>query len=138
MDEKTSEWVQLWMTKARNDLRNATLVEESENGPLDTGVYHCEQAAEKAIKGFLAFKKQPLKKTHDLEDLVADAVSLDQAFEIVSRDATFVMPYATQFRYPSDDETIEPSRTEFDEALAAARRIYDFVLSKLPSETHPV
>ena len=27
---------------------------------------------------------------------------------------------------------------QFEEALAAARRIYDFVLSVLPAETHPV
>jgi hypothetical protein len=32
----------------------------------------------------------------------------------------------------------DPEQAEFTEALAASRRIYDFVVSVLPPETHPV
>jgi HEPN domain-containing protein len=29
-------------------------------------VFHCQQAAEKALKGFLAWHDTPFRKTHDL------------------------------------------------------------------------
>lgn len=40
------------------------------DGHLDTAIYHCEQAAEKALKGFLAFHDHELERTHDLKRLV--------------------------------------------------------------------
>jgi hypothetical protein len=43
---------------------------------------------------------------------------------------------ALKYRYP-DPSLPDPEREEFTEALAAARRIYEFVLSVLPPETHP-
>jgi hypothetical protein len=41
------------------------------------------------------------------------------------------------FRYPGDHVPMNPTRAEFDSALAAAQHIYDFVLSLLPTATHP-
>jgi HEPN domain-containing protein len=35
----------------------------------DTAIYHSQQAAEKALKGYLAFRDQPLERTHDRERL---------------------------------------------------------------------
>ena len=32
-------------------------------------LYHCQQAAEKALKGFLAFHDHPFRRTHDLREL---------------------------------------------------------------------
>jgi hypothetical protein len=43
--------------------------------------------------------------------------------------------YATQFRYPGD--VMEPTREEFDGALADAEGLYQFVLDVLPAAVHP-
>lgn len=37
-----------------------------------------------------------------------------------------------------EDMPMEPERSEFEEALKATQRLYDFVLSVLPAKTHPV
>jgi hypothetical protein len=44
-------------------------------------------------------------------------------------------PYATFFRYPGI--VIEPSASEFKQAISAATELYEFVLSLLPAEALP-
>ena len=138
MDEAKRHLVRLWLSKAGSDLRSVRILGAAENAPLDTAVYHCQQAAEKALKGFLCFGDIPIRRTHDVEDLVRQAMALEPTFASVVADATVVKPYDVGFRYPSPVMPLEPARAEFDEALAAAQRIHDFVLSLLPPETHPV
>jgi HEPN domain-containing protein len=43
-----------WLVKAKHDLQTARIVSATPDGPLDTAIYHCQQAAEKALKGWLA------------------------------------------------------------------------------------
>ncbi|MEW6107540.1 MAG: HEPN domain-containing protein, partial [Bacillota bacterium] len=38
-------------------------------GPYDTACFHCQQAAEKHLKAFLAYHERPIPHTHDLEEL---------------------------------------------------------------------
>ncbi len=139
MDEAKCKWVSAWMRKALSDLQTAEILARPESEHPDTGVYHCQQAAEKAVKAFLAFGDIAIKKTHEVDELVALAISKEPAFQSILNDADLVSPFATRFRYPSiADSDLEPTRTDFIEALTAARRIYDFVLSMLPVETHPL
>ncbi len=49
--------VDSWFAKAHLDLRTANLVLEAEPPLYEPAVFHCQQAAEKSIKGFLAFHK---------------------------------------------------------------------------------
>jgi len=137
MDDAKRQLVQLWLCKASSDLRSVKILAAADDAPLDVAVYHCQQAAEKALKGYLSFKDRPIQRTHDVEDLVRQAMMVEPTFACVVADATTVKPYAVGFRYPSTVLPLEPARTDFDEALAAAQRIYDFVLSLLPTETHP-
>jgi HEPN domain-containing protein len=46
----------------------------------DTGVYHCQQCAEKAVKGFLLFHDVVFQKTHDVQKLVEEATLIDNEF----------------------------------------------------------
>jgi HEPN domain-containing protein len=57
-----------WLVKAASDLGTARLVVDGD-GPYDTACFHAQQAREKSLKGFLAFHRQPIPRTHDLEDL---------------------------------------------------------------------
>lgn len=50
------------------------------DGPLDTAIYHCQQAAEKAVKGFLAFHDHRLERSHDVERLVGLAAGYEASF----------------------------------------------------------
>ncbi len=57
-----------WLIKAASDLVTGRLVVEGE-GPYDTACFHAQQAIEKSLKGFLVLRRQPVPRTHDLEEL---------------------------------------------------------------------
>ena len=130
--------VQAWLIRARNDLALAEFTFEKRDDLLDTAAYHCQQAAEKAVKAFLVSQNIQVPKTHDIRRLIQHAIAASPGFSLFLTDADLLTPLATEFRYPSDDEAPMPTLVQVQDALAAARRIYDFVLSVLPPETHPV
>src|SRR5438093_5827312 len=80
MDDAKRELVRAWLIKARNDLTAAREIGALPHGPLDTAIYHCQQAAEKAVKGFLAFHDHRLERSHDVERLVDLAGSYHASF----------------------------------------------------------
>ena len=45
-----------WIAKAKRDLEAAKRMIVCVDPLLDTGAYHCQQAAEKALKGWLTFR----------------------------------------------------------------------------------
>ena len=137
MDEATRELVREWLTKALHDLQTARIVANAPDGPLDTAIYHCQQAAEKSIKGWLQSKDDPFPKTHDIKDLVKRASAINSDFGQFIQPATVLTPYVSAFRYPGGFDEPMPSREEFDEALKHAQTIYDFVLNLLPKEARP-
>lgn len=55
-----------WFRKAGDDLRAASVDVEAEPPLLEDALFHCQQAVEKAMKGFLAWHDQPFGKTHSL------------------------------------------------------------------------
>ena len=71
MSETDRQLAQAWFRKAENDLLNARNNFEAELVPWDTVCFHCQQMAEKYLKGFLAWHAQPSGRTHDLEALIA-------------------------------------------------------------------
>jgi len=58
-----------WFRKAMIDLRSAEADLAASPPILEDVVFHCQQAAERAIKGFLTFHQEPFGKTHDLREL---------------------------------------------------------------------
>jgi len=101
----------------------------------DTAIYHCQQAGEKAVKGFLAFHDYEVEKFHDVEKLIRSAISYESQFVTWTGVGRLLTPYATFFRYPGVAE--EPSPQQLEQALSSATRLYEFVLSLLPAEVHP-
>lgn len=116
-----------WLVKAQHDLAAARVLSTESDQLLDVAVYHCQQAAEKALKGFLTCRDVPFEKTHDVRLIVLRASDVNRAFDELLDDARLLTPYAHAFRYP--DDLMQPSRPQFVEAFAAAERVYRFVLS---------
>jgi HEPN domain-containing protein len=137
MDEAKQELVRAWLIKSRNDLTTARQIGALPDGPLDTAIYHCQQAAEKAVKGFLAFHDHRLERSHDVERLVALSAVYDASFLNWEDAAITLTPYATAYRYPGESATLQPGRVEFDEALQLATNLVAFVRSLLPAEVQP-
>ncbi len=137
MDEIAQELVRDWMTRASHDLRSARLLSSADAPPLDIAIYHCQQAAEKTVKGWLQGHDEPFRKTHDVTDLVKQAVELDPRFMLLRAAAAVLTPYATAFRYPGGSYEPMPTREEFDAALQHAQAVFDFVLNLLPAAARP-
>lgn len=126
-----------WMVKAWRDLETARRAATGEPPFYDIAVYHCQQAAEKAVKAFLVHHGKPYEKTHDIEVLVDLACEVDSNFSKLADAADALTPYATRFRYPNATFAVEPLPVEYNEALQHAKAIYDFVLTLLPSAARP-
>jgi HEPN domain-containing protein len=121
-----------WLRKAADDLRGAK-VDLAADPPL-TGdaAFHCQQAAEKALKAFLTWHDIPFRKTHDLAEIGQQCVRLDVSLEPVCRRAERLTVFAWIFRYPGDVE--DPPVEEVVDALALAREVYDGVLTRVPAK----
>ena len=137
MDDTRKELLRSWLTKAASDLRSAQVLGSAEDPTLDTAIYHCQQAAEKAVKAFLVHCGIAPEKTHDIRNLTIQAAAHEPRFNELMEMAAALTPYAWEFRYPDDLAETYPTREEFDEALRQARSIYNFVLNLLPREAKP-
>jgi HEPN domain-containing protein len=102
---------------------------------LDTAIYHCQQAAEKAVKGYLVFCDQEFERTHDVELLIRTAALYAQEFVNWIDAGIELTPYARLYRYPGS--ATEPNFEQVEQALSAAEGLYEFVVSLLPPEMRP-
>jgi HEPN domain-containing protein len=128
--------VRAWLWKAELDLKAAAHeMSAPAEGLWGDVMFHSQQAAEKALKAFLSWHDVPFRKTHNLEELGQQCMALDSTLGPVADQAAPLSEYAWKFRYPG--ETDEPDRAEAEEALAAARKVYDAVLTRLPSRARP-
>ncbi|MCG2659957.1 MAG: HEPN domain-containing protein [Kiritimatiellae bacterium] len=72
-----------WMKKADEDLRGAQVVMEVKPALIETALFHCQQAAEKAMKAFLTAHDMPFRKTHDLDELAVACEKIDASLKDV-------------------------------------------------------
>jgi len=135
MTSAKAQLVGSWLTKAQHDLASARVLAASDPPLLDTAIYHCQQAAEKAVKGYLVFCDQEFERVHDLEMLIRAAASYAEEFANWIDAGIELTPYARIYRYPG--YATEPSREQFNQALSAAEGLYKFVVSLLPPAMRP-
>lgn len=121
MTAAKQQLVQSWFNKAQRDLASARILAANNPPLLDTALYHCQQAAEKAVKGFLVYCDQEFERIHDLEVLLRSAIVHASGFAAWLEAGRLLTPYATLYRYPG--HVAEPSREQFDQAVAAAEGI---------------
>ncbi|MBI5841556.1 MAG: HEPN domain-containing protein [Chloroflexi bacterium] len=130
MDAKLS-LVRKWIMKARRDLLSAKKLARGKDPYLDTAIYHCQQLAEKVIKGWLVYHDISFEKTHDLRLLMILASEAEPKFKPWVDIVVQISPYATAYRYPG--EVLEPTEKEFLQAFKNASTLYEFVCSLLPT-----
>ncbi len=119
-----------WIKKAEEDLRIAKHLLEIEQPPTGGICFHCQQAIEKYLKGYLTYFDIRAMKTHDLDKIMDLCIEKDNDFESLDRDKISSLGfYAVEVRYPDEFyiPTIEETKQSFDIAL----EVRDFVLKKL-------
>ena len=121
-------WSSEWLDLAEMDLGAAEYLLGMRPVPVEIICYHCEQAAEKMLKGTLAqFGMEP-PKTHDLIQLCKLCMERDPQFEQLADACVELTPYGVQVRYPSHMELDE---SDMNCALRECRKIREFVLQRL-------
>lgn len=118
-----------WLVRAERDLIHA---EQSLGNAIvinEAITFHAQQAAEKAVKGYLTAAGQTFTKTHNVLQLVTAASLIDGRFARHFGHAQALTPYAVAFRYP--DLEGEPSDLETRAAVRMAREIVAFVRQAL-------
>ena len=135
MDEARLDLIRVWMVKAVHDLDAARTLASDSKRLLDAAIFHCQQAAEKALKALLTFHDTTFEKTHDCRLLAQMALPHHQDMIELIPLARLLTPYAVIFRYPFGP--IFPDQDEFNEALKAAETIVSFVLKVLPPQAQP-
>ncbi len=105
--------------KADSDLADARRTVSSE-GPYDTACFHAQQAVEKYLKGYLAYREQAIPRTHDLEELQRLCVELKPMPDLDALDLTELTAYAVELRY---DAEFWPPQPTASEAVQLADRI---------------
>lgn len=78
-----------WLHKAKSDLRLAEKGVKDDDLTLDTAIYHTQQCAEKALKGFLVYHEKPLARTHDLVKLLEMCCSIEPEFSELSMEQLY-------------------------------------------------
>ncbi len=119
----------IWLKKAENDLKGAKiLLNENIN---DLAIYHVHQCVEKALKGYLVFKKVGIQKSHDLVLLTEQCNHHDQNFGEIREIVEALNPFGTLVRYPSDKP--DPNQEITKKAIIQAEIVLNFVQSKIQS-----
>ena len=112
-----------WFHRAQSDLRGAKYyLSLAAPDDLENSCSHCQQAAEKALKGFLVLHSIFFRKSHDLDYLRNLCEGTGISFASISQDCKDLTPYADS-RYPEYDDI---SEDEAKEALQKAEKVFTF------------
>lgn len=123
-----------WFEKAEHDALAAEQLAPTE-ALSDVVAFHCQQAAEKALKAYLTWCNQPFRRVHDLEELVNTCAALDSAFLSLLPAAESLSPYAITLRYPTGAAAL--TAPEVDEARRLMHEVMSFVRDRLPPQASP-
>lgn len=114
-----------WLVKADEDLAAVRACLDARPALSGVAAYHCQQAAEKLIKGLLVLAATPFRKTHDLDELSTAAVPLYSDLESLLAYVRVRTYWGFAFRYPmpTDSESGPPAVDEIEAMLRHLSRL---------------
>lgn len=115
-----------WITLARHDEETARLLAD-QNGYPEIIVYHMHQAVEKFLKALLLSAGCTIRKTHHIDALLSELISIHRGLYSIERQVLLLHTYSSRLRYPSGDvvtrsdvDAIAPS---FEEIVSTIRSL---------------
>jgi HEPN domain-containing protein/predicted nucleotidyltransferase len=139
LEQRKLRLTRAWLGRVSEDMQSA---ERMAQDPMLPGAvaFHCQQAAEKALKAYLLRHDRPFGKTHKLRKLVNQCAEITPEFTALLEAAGKLTPYVVAGRYPPDEMegqfpawAIDPSKEQAEEALRLAREIVAFIRNHLPT-----
>jgi len=120
-EELIAQLARQWMVKAKADLKAAESLAGLEDELWSIVAFHCQQAAEKLIKGALTREQIEFGKSHDIAELLDRLVPVKPDLAADLRPAAALTVYGVQVRYPGDAPEVD--REEAERALELARMV---------------
>ena len=120
-----------WLRLAARDIRLAELALGDSPPLVGEALYHAQQAAEKALKGYLVNAGVPYPLTHDVRRLVNTCGETDPELMAILLPATGLTQFATRFRYPGEDQ---PHMSEAQPWLSLAKLVVAEVARRVPTD----
>ncbi|MDR2965073.1 MAG: HEPN domain-containing protein [Treponema sp.] len=90
------EWIQI----AEDDIYSAKYLYEAVRKPFEIICYHCAQAVEKYLKGYLTYSGIIPQKTHNLLLLLELCIEKDNSFENIRTECGLLNKFTNEIRYP--------------------------------------
>jgi uncharacterized protein len=124
--------VERWLRVAERDRRSVLACLAADPPLYDSAAFHCQQAVEKLLKGFLTLAGRRGGKTHSLEQLGALVQSsFPDIVELVAA-AHGWSKWAWVYRYPEEDAPPQPDEAEIRAALEVIERLSAALREKRP------
>lgn len=114
-----------WFETADLDYGSALFLLEMKPMPFEIICYHCQQCAEKYLKGFIAYYGEDILKTHDLVVLNKRCIDIDDRFIEIEEACIQLTDYGVHIRYPFH---IEINEYDVKQAIVDANAIKGFIL----------
>lgn len=116
---KQRDEAKAWLAKADEDLAAVRACLDARPPVLGAAAYHCQQAAEKLIKGLLVLAAVPFRKTHDLDELSEAAAPVYPELDPLLAHVRVRTYWGFAFRYPM------PAESEVSQGPPTAEEIED-------------
>lgn len=121
--------VKEWFRYAEMDLASAkVLMETMYPPPLEIICYHCQQAAEKCLKGLLLAVNDDIEKTHDLVRLLNKLECYKPVPDEIYDIAENLTQFSTRTRYPQES-CVDAHQTTL--AIAQAERLMPWAINQV-------
>ncbi|AQQ70119.1 HEPN domain protein [Limihaloglobus sulfuriphilus] len=130
---ETFEAAKKWFDKAANDMKAVEIILKAEGEvPYDVVCFHCQQAAEKLLKGYMTNIECEFPFTHNLTMLSGSLARFkgESGIERMFIYFDILEPYSVAARYPGDISV--PGREDALEAEMAITEIFNWIEGELP------
>jgi HEPN domain-containing protein len=118
--DKRDAWLEVveWLRVAASDQRAARICLTADPPLRGVAAFHCQQAAEKPLKGLLVRAGADFSKTHDLDRLGHSVIAHFPSVTPLVATARAWTTWSVAYRYPGESgPEPEPSEKELEEAL---------------------
>lgn len=114
-----------WLEMAKKDIQGAEILFEHD---ADNGIvcFHCQQAIEKSLKGFLISVSGILHDGHSLVKLCKKAANHNSLFSDMLKDMAFVNTYYIETRYPAEDPLMV-SKEDAAECMTISKKVIGMI-----------
>lgn len=116
-----------WMREAEEELAVASRIASEPDLPGRVACFHAHLAAEKAIKSLQIRRAVPVRKIHNLVQLVRE-LPVEDSRGLGPADLNLLNPWTIDGRYPTEHEAVTADDTQ--QAVDAAERILAAIRSR--------